>query len=190
MKRKVKAYAKIFTWVIMCWFVAETCYTSFCGFPKIKKSFLPDCIVVFGNKVNEDGTLSKRLKARMEEGLRMQERFPNAIIFVSGGLGKEGHLEGSKMASYLIENGVSKNQIVIDNNGNNSLATIEHLKAEYGNSHTLFVSQFYHIRRIELLATKLGLNKYESSAPAYFEFRDFYALFREFFAIYKYKLLL
>jgi vancomycin permeability regulator SanA len=176
--------------VLALWFLFETIITVSFGISLLPIEFNPDVIVVFGNKVNVDGSLSKRLEARMTRALEMHKKFPNAKLFVSGGLGKEGHLEGNKMANYLIKKGVSKDRISIDNEGYNSLATIENLKEEFGNKKVLFVSQFYHLRRIEVIAKKKGFEQFESTATAYFEFRDFYSLFREFFAIYKYKLIL
>jgi vancomycin permeability regulator SanA len=176
--------------VLALWFLFETIITVSLGISSLPNEFTPNVIVVFGNKVNVDGSLSERLESRMLRALEMNKKFPNAELFVSGGLEKEGHLEGTKMANYLIKNGVSKDRISIDNEGYNSLATIENLKEDFGNKKVLFVSQFYHLRRIEVIAEKLGFAQFESTAPNYFEFRDFYSLFREFFAIYKYKLIL
>ncbi|WP_345600416.1 YdcF family protein, partial [Thermocatellispora tengchongensis] len=65
-----------------------------------------DCLVVLGNTVNPDGTLSPRLRARLAEALRLYRAGLSPRIFVSGGLGREGHYEGTAMRRYLLSRGV------------------------------------------------------------------------------------
>lgn len=50
--------------------------------------------VIYGNTVHEDGTLSKRLKARLDRGIQLYRDSLTDVLFVSGGLGKEGFYEG------------------------------------------------------------------------------------------------
>ena len=47
------------------------------------------------------------------------------------------------------------------------------------------VSQYFHQTRTKMLFRKQGFQNIESASPNYFEWRDFYAIFREFFAYYK-----
>lgn len=147
-------------------------------------------VIVFGNKIEEDGTLSKRLKARLDKALELYQANKSINIFVSGGLGKEGFLEGDKMADYLIQNEVPKNQIIIDNKGNNSMLTAQNFCKLYPKISTVtIVSQFYHISRAKLAFNKLGVSKVEGVHCDYYEARDIYSLFREFFGFYKYLLI-
>ncbi|MFK7908155.1 MAG: YdcF family protein [Chitinophagales bacterium] len=74
-----------------------------------------DYAVIFGNKVNEDGTLSLRLKSRVDKGLELYRDSVVSKIFVSGGLGKEGFYEGAEMQKYLTAKGVPKEHIIVDN---------------------------------------------------------------------------
>ncbi|MGB0430124.1 MAG: YdcF family protein [Bacteroidia bacterium] len=185
-----KKHLFVFLFAGFTLFLTEISYTVYFGLKSIDIGFVPEYIIVFGNKVNTNGTLSERLKARLTETTAQNNKYPNAQIIVSGGLGKEGFYEGNKMASYLIKNGIDSALIHIDNNGVNSLATLQNSQKLTQNHRVLFISQFYHLRRIELLATKLNYQHFKSSSPNYFEFRDFYSLFREFFAIYKYKITL
>src|SRR3989337_4345002 len=77
-----------------------------------------DVGVVLGNKVNPDGSLSERLISRLDKALELYNDSTIRVIFVSGGFGKEGFYEGTKMYDYLTENGVPKDRIIVDNVGN------------------------------------------------------------------------
>ncbi len=50
-----------------------------------------DCVLILGNKVKEDGTLSVRLAARCEKGFELYKKGHCNRIIVSGGFGKEGY---------------------------------------------------------------------------------------------------
>jgi vancomycin permeability regulator SanA len=143
--------------------------------------------VIFGNKVNVDGSLSDRLKARVDKGLELYQAGIVQKLFVSGGLGSEGQNEGDKMAEYLITQGVHSKHIKIDNKGNNSGLTAVNFKKEYPKiEKVILVSQYYHISRAKLAFRKSGISLPQGAHCEYFEFRDFYSLFREFFGFYKY----
>jgi len=59
-----------------------------------------DVIVVPGNTVSADGTPSPRLQARLDVALALHRARRAPLIFVSGGLGKEGFDEAVVMANY------------------------------------------------------------------------------------------
>lgn len=144
-------------------------------------------IVVFGNTVKKDGTLSARLKARLDKGKELYVAQKGQKIFVSGGLGKEGFLEGSKMGDYLVANGIPKEDIVVDDKGNNTHLTAVNFKAKFPDVQSVFlVSQFYHLTRAKLAFRQVGIKKAYGVRARYFELKDFYSLIREFVGYYKY----
>tara|TARA_B110000093_G_scaffold91481_1_gene98922 strand:+ start:5409 stop:5894 length:486 start_codon:yes stop_codon:yes gene_type:complete len=148
---------------------------------------IADIALILGNKVNEDGTLSKRLEKRLECGLNLYQNGQVKKIIVSGGLGKEGYYEGDKMKDYLIKNNVPDSLVIIDNFGNNTLATVNNtlkLKESLRFKSIIVVSQYFHLTRTKMLFKKQGFNNISSASPTYFEFRDFYSLLREFVAYY------
>ena len=148
-----------------------------------------DYAVIFGSKVNEDGTMSSRLEARMKMGLELYQDSLVKKLFVSGGLGKEGHYEAQVMAKYLIENGVPKEAVVIDDFGNNSWLTASNFKQIIPEDQSVIVvTQYFHISRSKLAFRKVGLEDVSGASPRFFEWRDPYSLFREFFGYYKYLL--
>lgn len=146
-----------------------------------------DYAVIFGNKVNTDGSLSERLEKRMECGLHLYRNKRVHGLIVSGGLGKEGHYEGTKMKEFLLSHGVPDSVIVVDNKGDNTLKTVQNALALRDSLHIsslIVVSQYYHISRAKLLFRKEGFTALSSASPRYFEWRDVYSLLREFFAFY------
>lgn len=146
-----------------------------------------DIAVVLGSKVNEDGTLSERLKKRLECGLNLYKSGRIKKIIVSGGLGKEGYYEGDKMKDFLLENGVASDLIIVDNIGNNTIATVNNtikIKDSLKLESIIVVSQYFHLTRTKMLFRKKGFTNISSVSPNYFEFRDLYSLLREFVAYY------
>lgn len=146
-----------------------------------------DVAVILGNTVNPDGTLSMRLEKRLECGLQAYNEGRIKKIIVSGGLGKEGFYEGTKMKEYLLLHNVPDSLIIVDNKGDNTQASVDNalkLKDSLHIGSVLVVSQYYHILRAEKLFRKAGFNNVSGLSPHYFEWRDMYALVREFVAYY------
>lgn len=184
MNSSKKLIKRIF-YLLLIWFISHILYTIIDGCYDAKKT--ADVAVILGNKVNEDGSLSLRLEKRMECGLELfLDNRVNKII-VSGGLGKEGYFEGDKMREYLLRNGVADSCIIVDNQGNNTRATVLNslkIKDSLNLKSILIVSQYYHITRIKKLYRNNGFTTINSSSPRFFEFRDIYSLLREFAAFY------
>lgn len=149
-----------------------------------------DAGVIFGNKVNKDGSLSTRLIKRLDKGIELYKDSTIKIIIVSGGLGKEGYYEGTKMYEYLVQNGIPKNKIIIDNEGNTTETTAKNVERMGLDIQSItVVSQYYHISRAKLSFKNFGFDKVYGAHANYFEFRDIYSLIREFFGYYKYLLI-
>ncbi|GGG54499.1 YdcF family protein [Hymenobacter glacieicola] len=150
-----------------------------------------DCLVVLGNTVNPDGSLSARLQARLDKALELYHQGVSPLILVSGGLGQEGHYEATVMQRYLVAQGVPTHAILIDNEGNNTQATARNYARIARQRHlrsALVVSQFFHLSRTKRLLRGQGITVVYAAHPSYYEWRDAYALTREFFAYYAYLL--
>lgn len=146
-----------------------------------------DIAVILGTKVNPDGTLSDRLKSRLDKGLELYKSSIATRIFVTGGLGKEGYNEGDVMAEYLISQGVPKSDIIIDNKGNTTQLSAENFKSMFSDTTSIIiVSQFFHISRTKLTFKKQGFKNIGSAHCEHYETRDIYSITREFFGYYKY----
>lgn len=184
----IKLFKRI-TFFFAAWFIVHSAIITIDGLNDEVQN--ADCILVLGNKVNEDGTLSERLKARMDKALELYNDKKATKIIVSGGLGKEGHYEGTAMKNYLVEKGVPEASIIADNKGVDTHATAVNyasIAKENRLNSVIIVSQFYHITRTRLALKKQGVTAIYSARAEYFEWRDLYSLVREFFGYYKYLL--
>lgn len=176
---------KFLTMALFLWLFGHIIYTVFDGLKDEKSS--ADVALILGNKVNKDGTISKRLEKRLDCGLNLYKTGRVKKIIVSGGLGKEGHFEGNKMKDYLVSKNVPDSVIIVDNFGNNTTASVINtlkIKDKIQFNSLIIVSQYYHLTRTKMLFRKLKFNKISSVSPKYFEFRDVYSLLREFAAYY------
>lgn len=184
MKNRKQVF-KIFITILFLWLCGHLIYITIDGLTD--KNMHADIAVVLGNTVNEDGTLSERLEKRMECGLKLYRYGRVKKILVSGGLGKEGFYEGDKMKEYLIKNKVPDSIIIVDNFGNNTLATVNNtlkLKDSLNFQSLIVVSQYFHLTRTKMLFRKQHFKNVSSISPQYFELRDIYSLLREFVAYY------
>ena len=177
---------KIFITILIAWFVAHSVFITIDGLHDLHQK--ADVAIVLGNKVNEDGTLSPRLKARLDKSLELFNQKRIQAVIVSGGLGKEGFWEAEKMKEYLLKNRIPTEEIIVDNLGNDTEKTVKNsirIMNRLDFKSAISVSQYFHQTRTKKLFKKNGFENIESASPEYFEFRDFYSIFREFFAYYK-----
>ena len=150
-----------------------------------------DLIVIMGSKVETTGVPSQRLQARLNEGLKLYMEGKADKIMVTGGIGIEGYDEAAVMADYLIQKGVDSTDIYRDSLGINSFASAQNTKAilEAENLKSIIVvSQYFHLLRSKIAFQRMGISSVDVSGPAYFEWRDFYSIFREMVGLYYYLL--
>lgn len=172
---------------LLIWFVGHSIYIITDGLTD--EGLQADVAVILGSTVNEDGTLSPRLEARLKQGFVLYQTEKAKMLMVSGGLGKEGYSEGTVMAEYLVRWGVPPSDILIDNEGNNTYLTALHYQqaaAQHQFKSVIVVSQYFHISRTKMVFRKLGIENVTGSHARYFAWRDFYSVFREFFGWYGY----
>lgn len=141
-----------------------------------------DMIVVPGNTVGPDGTPSPRLQARLEVALALYREHRATLIFVSGGLGKEGFDEAVVMAGYLANNGVPATAIVVDSHGLDTMATARNAAAFMrgkGLCTAIVATQYFHVPRTRLALERAGVRVAGHSHARYVELRDLYSIPRE-----------
>lgn len=145
--------------------------------------------VIPGSTVFPDGSLSPRLQKRLEEGLKRYQNHQVGKLMVSGGLGKEGHWEGTKMQEFLIAKGVKPEDIFTDNEGYTTQLTAINAKriADSLQIHSVMViSQYFHITRTKMLFRQQGFKEVAGAGAKYTEWRDLYSIPREIAAFYRY----
>ncbi len=165
---------------------AVNCLFGFCD--RLQNS---DLIVVYGNKVNADGTLSRRLKLRLDKAIEVYAKGYSHLIVVTGGIDPNGNDEAAVMKQYLVANGnIPADRIIEDNGGINtrhSVLFVRDFMEQNGLESVMNVSQYSHLMRIHLAMKKAGIKKINRAhAEWFFEPRNFYTAFREFAAFYYY----
>lgn len=141
-----------------------------------------DLIIVPGNTIAANGTPSPRLQARLDEALKVFREHRAPLIFVSGGIGREGFDEAVSMSNYLVKNGVPPTAIVKDSLGVDTFATAKNA-ADFMRLHNLksaFVAtQYFHVPRLKLALERNGISEIGNAHAHYFEMRDLYSIPRE-----------
>jgi vancomycin permeability regulator SanA len=141
-----------------------------------------DVVVVPGNTVYPDGTLSDRLKGRLDAAVDIYRAGNCQAVLVSGAVGSEGVDEAAAMRSYLIQRGLPASRIIQDGHGFDTEATARNAAAvmqQRGFRTALAVSQYFHVPRLRLLLQRHGVQVLGSAHARYFEIRDAYSLARE-----------
>ncbi|WP_163834317.1 YdcF family protein [Spartinivicinus ruber] len=143
--------------------------------------------IVYGNKVNLDGSPSKRLKARLDVSIALFESGQVSALVVSGGIGKEGFSEAEVMQHYLLKAGVPNNSIIVDDDGYTTSKTSKNaIGLVKEGSSVIAISQCYHLSRAKLSLYNAGFNEVYGYCPDYYELRDIYSTVREVPAWLKY----
>ncbi|PHR32161.1 MAG: hypothetical protein COA38_06715 [Fluviicola sp.] len=181
----VKRPLKIVALLLFTWFSIHQVVIISDGL--VDEAQKTEVAVIFGNTVNVDGSLSPRLKKRLNKGIELFNSQKVSKLFVSGGLGKEGHYEGTKMSEYLISKKIPEDVIFVDNRGSNTRSTALNFKQLFTQTKSVtLVSQYHHVSRAKLAFRQVGVENVLGVHCDYFELRDFYSCFREFFAYYIY----
>ena len=141
-----------------------------------------DLIVVPGSTVHSDGSLSDRLRARLDAAAGLFQEGLAPVIFVSGGFGREGHDEAAAMAGYLVARGIPSSAIVRDSLGVDTASTASNA-AQYLKSRNLktaiVATQYFHVARTTLALERRGVEVVGTRHARHVEWRDAYSLGRE-----------
>ena len=128
-----------------------------------------DIGVVLGNKVENDGRPSDRLKSRLDRAYELYAGKYVKLLVVSGGVDPGGFNEAEVMKNYLIAKGVPGSVIIMDLQGANTIKTAMNTKEllrKHNYKSVMIVSQFYHISRTRLAFEKAGISNVHSGACA------------------------
>lgn len=132
-------------------------------------SFDKDYILILGCMIRKDGTLTPLLRGRVDRAIefaRMQkEATGKDIIFVpSGGQGSDEVIaEAEAMYNYLIEQGIPKEQILVENRSKNTYENFTYSKklieahAAVPDPQIAFSTTNYHVFRSGFYAHKQGI---------------------------------
>lgn len=120
-----------------------------------------DCIIVLGCQVKGSDP-SPFLQARLNECLRLYKEGYGKYIIVSGGKGAgEDITEAEAMKNFLLDKGISENNIVLEDKSTNTMDNLTFSKNVMdlkGFKTAVVVSNKYHLKRSSLMTKKLSMN--------------------------------
>ena len=122
-----------------------------------------DAAVVFGARVYANGVPSPLLADRIATSVELYRAGLVDMIVMSGGDGADGFNEASVMRDVAVAAGVPASAILTDPSGATTEATVDHAVVLVGGVSTgpprlIAVSQAYHLPRIQLAFSALGID--------------------------------
>ncbi len=142
------------------------------------------CAVIFGAAVWRGDVPSHALYDRTESALDLYAKNQVSCLILSGGESTYGAHEVSVMKNMALERGVREQDIFYDYGGKNTLATLQF--AKLSKKHLVFVSNDFHLARINMIAKKLGIKDYHLHVAKYHKGRylkEAYFTLREVFGV-------
>ena len=139
-------------------------------------------LVVPGNLVHADGSLSPRLEARCAKALELWRAGAAPVLFVSGGVEANGRDEAACMKRWLLARGVPDSAVVADSLGVNSWRTARNAAAwlaAHERCGAVVVTQGFHVPRMALACRRAGIAPVGQAHARFFEARDLYSIARE-----------
>ena len=131
-------------------------------------TFDKDFIIIMGAKINKDGSLTSLLKGRADKAIefakKQYESTKKKVVYVpSGGKGSDEVIaEAEAIKNYLIQKGIDKKQIIIEDK---STSTIENMKFSKGKideindkGNIVFSTTNYHVFRSGVIANNQGID--------------------------------
>jgi uncharacterized SAM-binding protein YcdF (DUF218 family) len=130
-----------------------------------KLEYNKDYMIILGCQIRKDGTLTPLLKGRVDKALEFRNEQLEAtgkdLIFIgSGGKGSnEPIAEGEAIKNYLIEQGIDKKKILVDNKSTSTYENIMYSNKliKKKDANIAYATTNYHVFRAGLLATSQGL---------------------------------
>ncbi|HRP88913.1 MAG TPA: ElyC/SanA/YdcF family protein [Edaphocola sp.] len=114
--------------------------------------------IVFGAGIQRNGLPSKYLKDRLDAGIRLYNSKKVQRILLSGDNGTKYYNELKVMKKYMVDAGVSANDIFVDYAGFDTYSSIYRAKNIFKVDQAVLVTQAYHLRRAVYIADKMGMD--------------------------------
>ena len=116
-----------------------------------------DIALILGCSVLRNNTPSKMLKDRLNKGIELYTNKKVSQILISGDH-SDSYSEVEVMYKYLIFNGVSESDILIDYKGYSTSDSLINYEDIYKEKSVIIVTQNYHLYRALYIASELDLN--------------------------------
>lgn len=142
--------------------------TLYCNIKAAKHipSYDKDYIIILGSRIRKDGTLTPLLKARVDKAIefanKQYEKTKKRIVYIpSGGKGKDEIISEAKaIEKYLIEKGIDKKQIIIEDKSTSTTENMKFSKEKIikKNAKVSFSTTNYHVFRSGVIAYEQGID--------------------------------
>lgn len=119
-----------------------------------------EAIVILGCEVREDGTLSFMLRDRLNKGIEVYQKQINCKVIVSGDNRNDSNHEVDVMKQYMVQHGVSEEDIVMDKAGFSTYDSMYRMKHTFDISKCIVITQKYHLYRAIYIGNQLGMDTY------------------------------
>ena len=132
---------------------------------KQKVNYNKDYLIILGCQIKKDGTLTPLLKGRVDRAIsfrneQLKETGKDLIFIPSGGQGEDEIIsEAEAMKNYLLTQGISEKNILIENKSKNTYENIKFSNKLINSkdANICFSTTNYHVLRAGLIATSQGL---------------------------------
>ncbi|EHU6444363.1 YdcF family protein [Listeria monocytogenes] len=125
---------------------------------RTKPSDNADTVLILGAKVNGDpAEPAEVLKERLDAAVTYLNENPTMQVVVSGGQGEdESASEASVMEEYLVNKGITRSRIKIEDKSRRTEENIKYSKGKFNLGKTVIVTSDYHMYRALMLAKRQG----------------------------------
>ncbi len=154
--------------VVVCAWAGWSLYTTIRRQAGHDEARPADAIVVFG-AAEYNGAPSPVFKARLDHALELEDRDLAPAVITTGGPGGDPHFtEGGVARDYLIQQGVAEEKIFSETRSDTTYESVRAVAQILKQHHArtcIAVSDGFHLYRIKLMFSALGITAYASPAP-------------------------
>lgn len=126
-----------------------------------------EAILILGAYVKPNGEVSRMLKDRLDYGYALYKNGKSDRIIVSGDHGTVSYNEVKAMCDYLEAKGIPSDAIFMDHAGFSTYDSVYRMKAIFGVTDAIIVSQKYHVVRAAYISKKLGVATQSVASDTY-----------------------
>lgn len=118
-------------------------------------------VLVLGARILDENTPCKVLENRLISAIIYLQKFENSKVIVSGGTGIDEPIsEGYVMKKYLINHGIDKHRIFVEDLSTNTFENLKNTKQILKDvDEILIITSKYHLFRSKILARRVGFRK-------------------------------
>ena len=118
-------------------------------------------VLVLGARILDEDTPCKVLENRLISAIIYLHKFENSKVIVSGGTGIDEPIsEGYVMKKYLINHGIDKHRIFVEDLSTNTFENFKNTKQILKDvDEILIITSKYHLFRSKILAERVGFRK-------------------------------